>query len=252
MQNSTKSAHSGNVLESNAECTPYALEMRLALNLTLLGKVWEGEANPWDFWPLFALCAKHTRTALRWNSVNASTFNLLGIFVTSSTCHPHLLHPTRCFVPFLIDSDHINSNCGAWMTFMCLFVTVQVFGVQTFQFFNQIMKSSYFTLTNCTPVVAYLSQMVCAGIVLRVFQFPLEPSPIHLHHHSMLWWKDCNHDIVRYHACESSGLLDRLPWRGQGIHVQQWSFKYEIINLNNTVFLSLWRMFDPSYKTKVF
>ena len=120
-----------------------------------------------------------------------------------------------------------------------IYVTVQVYGVKNFQFFKQIMKSSYFTLTNCTFVVAYLSQMVCAGIVLRVFQFPLEPSPIHLHHHSMLWWKDCNCDIVRYHACESSGLLDRLPWRGQGIHVQQWSFKYEIINLNNIVFLSL-------------
>ena len=106
-------------------------------------------------------------------------------------------------------------------------VTVQVYGVKNFQFFKQIMKSSYFTLTNCTPVVAYLSQMVCAGIVLRVFQFPLEPSSIHLHHHSMLWWKDCNCDIVRYHACESSGLLDRLPWRGQGIHVQQRRFKYE-------------------------
>ena len=80
-------------------------------------------------------------------------------------------------------------------------VTVQVYGVQTFQFFKQIMKSSYFTLTNCTPVVAYLSQMVCAGIVLRIFQFPsLEPSPLHptSQQPSMLWWKDCNHDIARY------------------------------------------------------
>ena len=100
--------------------------MQLDLNLNLLGKVWEGEANPWDFWPLFARCARHTRTALRWNSVNASTFNLLGIFDTSSTCHPHLLHPTRCFLPFLIDSDHINSNCGARMTFMCLMIKFMV------------------------------------------------------------------------------------------------------------------------------
>ena len=108
-----------------------------------------------------------------------------------------------------------------------IYVTVQVYGVKNFQFFKQIMKISYFTLTNYTPVVAYLSQMVCAAIVLRVSQLSLEPSPIQLPHHSILWWKDCNHDIVRYHACESSGLLDRLPWRGQGIHVQQRRFKYE-------------------------
>ena len=30
------------------------------------------------------------------------------------------------FLPFLIDSDHINSNCGARMTFMCLMIKFMV------------------------------------------------------------------------------------------------------------------------------
>ena len=107
-----------------------------------LGKVWESEVNPWDFWPLFARCC--TRLAWR-KSVKLSEHVNLRLFWT-------FFHP----------DDRFGVSCDRSVHFCCKTSIVFTLLARKPTFFNLNPRRSTFTQSFERAVVKQTQTDTCA------------------------------------------------------------------------------------------